>query len=187
MYINTSLFQGQNIFFGPIDFEKDPAVEARWTYDPDYMHGNDARPAYPLAAAEVKKRYEKMEKAAEESRNDFYFTIRHKEDQRLLGYVRLYWIEWAHGSGNLRMGIGDPAERGKGYGSEALSMLLRYAFHELNLYRVSISVGEDNPRALAFFKRFGFTEEVRRRQALLRQGRYWDVIHLGLLQEEWQA
>ena len=69
----------------------------------------------------------------------------------------------------------------------ALSMLLRYAFHELNLYRVSISVGEDNPRAPAFFKRFGFTEEVRRRQALLRLGRRWDMIHLGLLQEEWQV
>lgn len=186
MNINTSLFQGQQIYLGPIDFETDPAVGSRWSHNPDFLHAVSDRPAYPQSPAEVKKRYEKMEKAIEESHNEFYFTIRHQEDKRLLGYVHLNWIEWAHGSGSLQLAIGDPAERGQGYGSQAMRLALRYAFHEINLHRLSVVVGEDNPRALAFFKRFGFVEEVRRRQALLRQGRAWDVLHLGLLQSEWQ-
>jgi len=65
--------------------------------------------------------------------------------------------------------------------------MLRYAFNELNLYRLSAFVGEDNPGAMRFFKRFGFIEEVRRRKALLRDGQTWDLIHLGLLRDEWLA
>ncbi len=59
--------------------------------------------------------------------------------------MRIEGIEWTHGTGNLKLAIGDPAERGKGYGSEALQLILRFAFSELNLYRLSAVVGEDNP------------------------------------------
>ena len=65
--------------------------------------------------------------------------------------------------------------------------MLNYAFAELNLYRLSAVVGDDNPGALRFFKRHGFMEEVRRRKALLRDGQTWDLVHLGILRDEWQA
>ena len=88
-------------------------------------------------------------------------------------------------SASLKMAIGDPAERGKGYGSDALQLILRFAFRELNLYRLSAVVGEDNPAALRFFMQYGFVEEVRRRKALMRDGQTWDSIHLGMLRDEW--
>jgi len=187
MNINQQLFKGEKIYLGPIDFEKDPEVESRWTRSAAYLHTLGQQPAVPESPAAVKKRYEKMEKEAEESRNDYYMTIRANEDGRLVGFMRIFWIEWAHGSGSLKMAVGDDAERGKGFGSEALRLGLNYAFEELNLFRLSAVVGGDNPRALTFFKRFGFVEEVRRRQALLRGGQTYDVIHLGLLQEEWRT
>jgi hypothetical protein len=104
-----------------------------------------------------------------------------------LGFVRLEWIEWVHGTGNLRIGIGDSHERGKGYGSDAMRLILHFAFDELNLYRLSAVLGEDNPTGLRFFEKFGFVPEVCRRQALQRGGRFWDVIHLGLLADEWRS
>lgn len=187
MSIETQLFEGKLIRLAPINHEKDPEIESRWTHDLSLLRALWRRPAMPLSVAQVKKRYEAIEKEVEESKRLFHFTIRGKEDDRLLGFVRIEGIEWTHGIGSLKLAIGDPAERGKGYGSEALQLILRFAFSELNLYRMSAVVGEDNPEALKFFIRFNFMEEVRRRKALLRDGQTWDSIHLGLLRDEWQA
>jgi RimJ/RimL family protein N-acetyltransferase len=187
MSIDTQLFEGKSIRLGPIDHEKDPEVESRWTHDLSLLRALWRQPAMPLSFAQVKKKYEAIEKQMDEAKNLFHFTIRDKEDGRLLGFVRLEGIEWTHAVGSLKLAIGDPADRGKGYGSEAMQLILYYAFTELNLYRLSATVGEDNPGALRFFKRFGFIEEVRRRKALMRDGQAWDSIHLGLLCDEWQA
>ncbi len=185
MSIGTQLFEGILIRLAPIDHEKDPEVESRWTHDISFQRAMDRRLALPQSVAQVKKKYEAIEKEVDESKRLFHFTIRGKEDDRLLGYARIEWVEWVHGAGNLRMAIGDQAERGKGYGSEALGLMLRFAFTELNLYRLSALVGEDNPGAIRFFARHGFLEEVRRRKAILRDGQVWDLLHLGLLRDEW--
>ncbi len=187
MAIDTQLFEGKSIRLAPIDHDKDPEVESRWTHDLTLMRSLSQRPAMPLSVAQMKKRYEAIEKEVDESKKLFYFTIRSRQNNALLGFARIEWIEWTHGTGNLRMAIGDPAERKKGYGSQALALMLRFAFNELNLYRLSAMVGEDNPGALRFFTWHGFVEEVRRRKALLRDGQVWDMLNLGLLRDEWLA
>ena len=187
MSIDKQLFEGKLIRLAPINHEKDPQVESRWTHDLMLMRSLSRQPALPLSVAQMKKRYEAIEKEVEESKRLFHFTIRSREDDRFLGFARIEWIEWTHGTCSLKIAIGDPADRNKGYGSDALQLMMRYAFHELNLYRISVVVGEDNPAGLRFFKRHGFVEEVRRRKSLLRDGQTWDLIHLGLLREEWQA
>jgi RimJ/RimL family protein N-acetyltransferase len=187
MTIDTQLFEGKLIRLAPIDHEKDPEVESHWTHDLALMRSLSLNPAMPLSVAQMKKKYEAIEKEVDESKRLFYFTIRGKEDNRLLGFVRIEWTEWTHGSGNLRMAIGDPAERNKGFGGNALGLMLRFAFQELNLYRLSAIIGEDNPGAIRFFTRFGFVEEVRRRKALLRDGQTYDLLHFGILRDEWRA
>ncbi len=185
MAIEQQLFEGKTIRLGPIDFDKDPEVESRWTHDLSYQRMLGRELARPLSQAQLKKRYEAIEKGMEEH-NLIYYTIRRKEDNGLLGFIRLDWIEWNHGAAALKIGIGDAQERGKGYGSQALGMFLRFAFDELNLYRLSATVGEDNPGAIAFFQKYGFVEEVRRRKALLRDGQTYDLLMLGLLKDEWR-
>jgi len=187
MTIETQLFEGKLIRLAPIDHEKDPEVESRWTHDLTLMRSLSQKAAMPLSVAQMKKRYEAIEKEVDESKKLFHFTIRSKADDRLLGFVRIEWIEWTHGTGNLKMAIGDQADRSKGYGSEAIKLMLRYGFQELNLYRLSAIVGGDNPGALRFFTRHGFVEEVRRRKALLRDGQEYDMLNLGILREEWLA
>ena len=187
MSIDTQLFEGKLIRLAPIDHEKDPEVESRWTHDITLMRALSHQPAIPLSTAQMKKRYEAIEKEVDESKRLFHFTVRGKDDNRLLGFVRIEGIEWTHGTCSLKLAIGDPTERHKGYGGEALQLILRFAFNELNLYRLSAVVGEDNPQAQKFFEKFGFVEEVRRRKALMRDGQTWDSIHLGILRDEWLA
>jgi len=187
MSIDTQLFKGKMILLAPIDHEKDPQVESHWTHDLTLMRALSRQPAIPLSIAQMKKRYEAIEKEVDESKRLFYFTIRGKDDNRLLGFVRIEGIEWTHGTCSLKLAIGDPVERRKGYGSEALELIMHFAFSELNLFRLSAVVGEDNPAGLRFFIRHGFVEEVRRRKSILRDGQAWDLIHLGLLRDEWLA
>jgi RimJ/RimL family protein N-acetyltransferase len=190
MDIQTSLYESRLIRLGPINYEKDPAVQSKWTHDAEYLRLLDTSPARPVSPAEMKKKYEALEKEIEESKDQFYFTIRLRSDDpdrndRLVGFARLFWIEWTHGAGQVVLGIGDPSDRRKGYGSEVLNLLLRYAFAELNLFRLSAQIPAYNPGALRLFQKAGFVEEVRRRQALNRDGRFWDLIHVGLLRDEW--
>lgn len=184
--IQTQLFEGKDVRFGPIDHEKDPQVESRWTHDSDFMRMYETNPARPMSAAMVKKNYEKLEKEIEENKNVYYFAIRAREDDRLIGKAIINRIEWSNGVGWIRLGIGAGEDRRKGYGSQALRMLLRFAFAELNLFRVTAAVPEYNEAALALLKKFGFVEEIRRREAVERDGRRWDMLVFGLLNDEWQ-
>lgn len=192
MSISTQLFKGRLVCLGAIDHEKDPEVMARWSNDPEYLRMLSPEPAEPASIAQVKKRLEKIEKQAQEEKNLFYFTIRlvsddPAENDRLLGFARIYWVEWNTGSAYAQLGIGDTADRHKGYGSEALNLLERFAFNELNLYSLRAVIAGYNTPALELFKKAGFTEEARQREALLRYGKRWDILHVGILRPEWEA
>ena len=179
----ASLFEGELIRLAPFDPEKDAEVESRWTHDAEYLRLLEDAPARPLSPGQVKKKHEGQDKDEQRS---FHFSVRRRADDRLVGFVRLQWIEWSHGASTLRLGIGAPEDRGKGYGREALRLILRYAFEELNLHRVGTYTFEYNPRAAEFLQKAGFQIEVRRRQAVNRDGRRWDTLILGLLRPEWE-
>jgi RimJ/RimL family protein N-acetyltransferase len=183
--IATQLFEGQDIRFGPIDYEKDPEIESKWTHNAEFMRLFEFEPARPMSVAIVKKQYEKLEKKIDEDRNLYHFMIRAKADDRLIGKAMVQRIEWTNGNCSLRIGIGAAEDQRKGYGTQALKMLLRFAFAELNMFRVSANVAEYNTGAIALVNKLGFTEEVRRRQALEREGRRWDLLVFGLLKDEW--
>ena len=125
---------------------------------------------------DIKKQYEKLEKRIEEDKNLFHFMIRANADDRLLGKAWIEWIEWANGNGRICLGIGASEDRRKGYGTQALRMLLRFAFAELNLFRVTAFVPEYNDGAMALLQKFGFVQEVCRRKSLERDGRRWDLV-----------
>ena len=185
--IQTQLFESQDLHLSPIDHEKDPEIESKWTHDSEFMRLMDTNPARPMSAAMIKKQYEKLEKQIEENKNLYHFMIRLKADERLIGKAAIQWIEWTNGNAFLRLGIGSTEDRRKGYGTQVLQMLLRFAFAELNLFRVSASVPEYNEGAIALLHKLGFTQEVCRRSALERDGRRWDLYVFGLLRGEWQA
>lgn len=197
MDIATPLFEGKLVCLTAIDHEKDAEVESRWTHNPLYLRMVNLQPALPVAPAQVKKRYEAIEKEAEEGKNLFYFAVRtlpcrppaasnDENPSRLIGFARLQWIQWNHGDAHVILGIGDPSDWRQGYGTDILRLLTRFAFAELNLFRMSAIIPEYNQAALALFRRAGFVEEVRRREAIDRDGRRWDLLHFGLLRDGWK-
>jgi RimJ/RimL family protein N-acetyltransferase len=185
--IQAQLFEAKDIRLGPIDHDAHPDIESKWTHDSEFMRLMELKPIRPLSPALVKKEYESIEKKMEEDKNLFYFTIRAREDDRLIGKAAVEWIDWNNGNGWIRLGIGAAEDRRRGLGSQTLGLLLHYAFAELNLFRVSAMVPEYNEGALCLLKKFGFVEEVRRRQAMQRDGSLWDLLTFGQLRSEWEA
>ena len=185
--LEKPLFDGDLIRFGPINHEKDAEVESRWTHDASFMRLMYLEPMRPMSAFQIKKKYEELEKEADEKHNIFPFRIRARADDRLLGLAEVHWIAWSNGMAFVRLGIGAAEDRRKGYGREALGMLLHYAFGELNLYRLTAMLPEYNTAALKLFEGLGFVQEICRREALNRDGRRWDLFHYGLLVDEWRA
>jgi len=76
--------------------------------------------------------------------------------------------------------------QGKGYGSEAITWILEWAFKRLGLHRVQVRAFGWNVRAIELYKRLGFTEEGRWRDALWHDGRFWDDVQLSMLEDDWK-
>jgi len=180
----NTLFQGELVRLVAASAEKDAELLARWSHDSEYARQLDSDPARPQS---VKRAKEDIQKWMEnESPDSFGFMIRTLADDRLIGFIGLDGIRWTHGDTFVGIGIGDPEYRGNGYGTDAMRVILHYAFTELNLHRVSLDVFEYNPRAIRSYEKAGFVVEGRQRQALNRDGRRWDVIYMGILREEWE-
>ncbi|MEN8171526.1 MAG: GNAT family protein [Chloroflexota bacterium] len=185
MKSEKSLFHEKNIYFGPIDHQKDVKIVSKWTHDPIYMRGLVTTPVLPLPKVRIEKQFEAIEKETENHQR-FYFSVHAKADDRLIGFGDIFRISWANQSGWLKLGIGDAEDRGQGYGTEILKLLVRYAFDELSFYRLSAAISEENTTGLKLFQKVGFVEEVRQHEGIYHDNQRWDLIHLGLLQKERQ-
>lgn len=109
----------------------------------------------------------------------------HQPDGRLIGSTSLFQVNAKNRSAMFGIAVADPAMRGKGYGSEMIDLMLEWGFWELNLHRIELRVMEFNEGAIALYERKGFEHDGRLRQAIWREGRYWDELVMSVLQPEW--
>lgn len=183
--IGTQLFEGTHIHLTALDAEKDAVLHSSWTHDQVYAALIQSGTYRNLAHFEAKKQLEEMQKEASEKRNQFYFAIRTKTDERLVGFFFLPFVDWSNGCGFMRLVLAE-SEDLQAFGREALDMALKYAFSELNLYRVTVMLPEYHHPLIELFERSGFVQEVRLREYCFRSGRWWDMLDYGCLSEDWQ-
>ena len=93
------------------------------------------------------------------STDTFLFAIRALDNDELIGYVELDGILWPHRVSGASIAIGEAKHWGKGYGYEVMQLVLRFAFDELNLHRVQLTVFSYNERAIALYEKLGFHRE----------------------------
>ncbi len=103
-----------------------------------------------------------------------------------IGNIGLQDFDWKSRCSEVGIFIGEKSLWNKGWGTQTMRLLLRYAFKTLNLHRVKLYVYETNPRAIQSYRKAGFIEEGRLRQEEFLNGKYTDVIMMGILQSEWQ-
>jgi diamine N-acetyltransferase len=115
------------------------------------------------------------------------FTIYERAGWRPIGNCALNEVDHRHGTAYLAILIGERDARGKGYGTEAVRLLLDFAFTALGLHNVQLGVDEANLAARRAYEKAGFKEIGRRRQAILELGRRWDEILMDCLATEFES
>jgi RimJ/RimL family protein N-acetyltransferase len=106
---------------------------------------------------------------------------------RLIGSCAFSQVDGDNGSALFHITIGEHDAWGQGYGSAATGMMVDHAFGSLGLHRVALSVFAFNERAIRAYLRVGFVIEGRSREAIWRDGRWWDEIHMSVLEPDWRA
>ncbi|MFW9768525.1 MAG: GNAT family N-acetyltransferase [Candidatus Thorarchaeota archaeon] len=105
-----------------------------------------------------------------------YLAIVEKATGKFLGGAALQDVLFPHNRAELSISIYDPEDRGKGYGSDAVMVLLRIGFHILGLNSIYLDTMEDNERAIHVYEKLGF-----KRVGVLRQTEYMNGAHKGLM------
>ena len=159
------------------DLERDYA----WINDREVMRYITAR--YPVSQAEERRWLE--EAPASSIPNGVRLAIETREGVHI-GNLGLHRLAPEDRHAHLGIIIGDKDYWSNGYGTDAVVTLLRFAFHEMNLNRVALHVFDYNDRAIACYKKCGFQEEARLRDNYYGEGRYCDVLVMGILREEFE-
>jgi RimJ/RimL family protein N-acetyltransferase len=136
--------------------------------------------------------------AADEDALRAYYATRHEHADRLdlaivekasgeyAGEVVLNDLDQVNRSCGLRIGL-RPGFRDRGLGSEAVRLVLEYAFDQVGLHRIALEVFSFNQRAQAVYERAGFVREGALRDALLWDGEFHDAIVMSILAHEWRV
>jgi RimJ/RimL family protein N-acetyltransferase len=115
------------------------------------------------------------------------FVIALADDPQLeyIGAVGLHKIDWRNRNCELGIVIGREEMLGQGLGAEAIDLILVFAFDFLNMHKVNLTVFEYNERAHHCYLKCGFKDEGRVRQQRYYDGRYWDMIFMGITRDEY--
>ncbi|MXQ53119.1 GNAT family N-acetyltransferase [Shimazuella alba] len=161
--------------------KEDTELYHKWRNDIEVMQStNSSLDVYPINATK-----EFVDHVILGSHTAKSYIMVEKEHETPIGIISLINIDYKNRNAECIIDIGEKEYWGKGYGSEGLKLLLDYAFYEMNLHRVSLKVFSFNDRAIRLYTKIGFQEEGNSRQSLFRNGEWHDIIHMGLLQNEY--
>jgi RimJ/RimL family protein N-acetyltransferase len=174
------MFKGEKVILRPNKAEDIPRL-LEFAQDVDLFGlGSDYPSAYSLER--TRANYESWMK---EDSHKAFFAI--EADDKYIGDCGLMGLGDPHGSAELGIRIGDRAYWGRGYGRDAVRLLLHYGFHYLGLRRIVLTTHAKNPRAIRCYLACGFVEEGRPRKAIWLEGEYVDLVNMSILRDEWQA
>jgi RimJ/RimL family protein N-acetyltransferase len=179
----NEILKGKYVRLSAFDPEEMSRAFPRWNRNSEYARLLNASPR-PMQSPKATAKWME-EEVGELSPASYFFSIRTLEDDKLIGELGLDVVSWNGRDAFVGLGIGEPEYWSKGYGTDIMNVLLRFAFLEVNLQRVTLTVFEYNPRAIRSYEKAGFRHEGRRRLALNREGKRWDELYMGILREEW--
>jgi RimJ/RimL family protein N-acetyltransferase len=174
---------GKFVRLSAFDPEEMSRAFPRWHLNSEYQRLLDSS-ARPLFSPNAELKWME-EEVGELSPANYFFSIRTLVEDKLIGELDLEVVDWSGRDAFVGLGIGETEYWSKGYGTDVMNILLRFAFTEVNLRRVTLTVLEYNPRAIRSYEKAGFRHEGRVRQVVNREGRRWDVLYMALLREEW--
>jgi diamine N-acetyltransferase len=176
----VAFLEGERLYLRPLEREDLPLLR-RWANDPEVrcLTGETT----PMSGAGAEDFFEKVRA----DRDRVWFIIVLKENDQAIGECGLLRMFPAWRTTDLSIILGEKAAWGLGYGTEAMRLLLDYAFGALNFHRVAIGVVGFNEKALRFYEKAGFKREGVQRDGYYYNHRYCDFVMMSILEEEFRA
>ncbi|MDR0819358.1 MAG: GNAT family N-acetyltransferase [Oscillospiraceae bacterium] len=166
---------GERVYLSPIN-QDDAEIYTKWMNDPEVA----------LTLGQYRRT---ITVAGEQNWIDRFsgehnYAIVRSEDNTLIGNIGINSIDYVSRTAEVGLIIGEAENRGGGYGTEALGLLVGYLFNTLNTYNVMLYVHADNAQAIACYKKVGFREFGRRSNAVYKEGKYVDQIYMEILNSD---
>ena len=151
-------------------------LDANHAFMNDYATLRDMLSGLPLPASyEDERRW--LDQQTSYTRGEYQFAIEDGGGD-LVGRCGLIRVDWKNRVGEIGIMIGAPY-RGRGYGTEAMELLCRFAFQEMNLHKLKVSVFAFNKAAIHCYEKSGFIQEGLLKSEIFRAGAYQDVVELA--------
>ena len=178
--LRALFLDGPRVYLRPLE-KDDLGLLRQWANDPE-IRGLTGE-VWPTGPASMEEFWQKTQ--TDSSR--VWFAIVVKEGSRLIGECGLLRMFPPWRTTDLSLILGDKAARRQGYGTEAIRLLLDYAFGHLNFHRVAIGVVGSNAGALRFYEQAGFKPEGVQREGYYYRHRYEDFVMMSILENEFRA
>jgi len=151
----------------------------RWVGDPEVVRWMDE--GYLQSLAGFRKRLEDFPR---NGFSDLMFGVEALSDGVLIGAVRLRGAEPETGCAELDIYLGEKEYWGRGYGTDTMRTICRYGFEKMRLHKISLDVVTENQSAHHIYGKVGFVDEGRLREVFRRDGKWYDMYRMGLLEGE---
>ena len=158
------------------------AAFMRWYADPEVSRLTRYQDG-PMARPEIERFFQ----ARVLGSDSLAMAIHERATDRLLGTCAFSQLDGENGSALFHITIGEKDVWGKGFGTEATRLMVEHAFERLRLHRIGLSVFAFNERAIRSYRRAGFVIEGHAREAIRRDGRWWDEVEMSILDSDWRA
>ena len=168
--------KGSRLYLSPIN-KDDTEIYTKWLNDVE-VSGNLGNYSKMISLNNEQQMLESMTSDGQ------HYAIVLYENDTLIGNISLHQIDNIGRKATTGLFIGEQEHRNKGYGSEALKLILDFGFKILNLHNIMLNVHSDNEMAIACYKKVGFREFGRRRESSFKAGRYVDDVHMEILDTE---
>ncbi|MCP4247465.1 MAG: GNAT family N-acetyltransferase, partial [bacterium] len=172
-------YDGDRIYLRPVELADEPLLR-RWFNDPE--NWRTLKRFRPINEQREREFIEKLYKSPDE----LALGIVVREGDVLVGVTGFRGLGGPDRSATFGITLGDREYQGRGFGTEATRLTVRYGFEELNLNRIGLTVHAGNERGIRAYRRAGFVREGRLRQTLYRNGRYHDELCYSILRREWE-
>jgi RimJ/RimL family protein N-acetyltransferase len=156
---------------------------AKWAMDPGRMATLTSSVAPPSEASAK----ERIAKWSVNDKDDLGFAIETLADRPVLvGNIGLWGARPKDRCATIGIALGRDYI-GRGYGSDAMRVIVDYGFREMGLHRIQLDVAPFNPAGIRAYEKAGFVEEGRRRESVWHDGRWYDEVMMSILDREWAA
>lgn len=166
---------GERIYLSPVSID-DAEIYTKWMNDETICKNTNAL----TRIVPLQKEQEFLNQA-----NDILAIVR-KEDDELLGNISFGRVDYHNRNAEIGLFIGEMENRHKGYGTEALKLMLDYGFNQLNFHAITLNVLSFNEEAIQCYEKLGFQVVGRIKEVMYYHNVYYDRIIMEILESDWR-